>query len=228
LRLWISRSQPGADRQAADLIAAGHEVRVAPVTRIESIRRSPPHGVFKKVIFLSEHAVRHCGRLDFCADAEVYAVGQQTARVLAARRIEARTARQASSDGLLQELESVAGTTILIVAGEDGRKLVRDELLRRGARICEYLCYRRVPLEADLAGGWPVEVILVSSQDGFRHVARLWFEIDGRADVTVLAASRRIGELGAALGFSNVIVCAGAASEDWVEALSHLEIRGAG
>jgi len=227
LRLWISRSQPGADRQAADLISAGYEVLVAPVTGIESTDNPLPQGVFQKVIFLSEHAVNHSERLDFCGGAQVYAVGQQTARVLAERQIVARTPRRASSEGLLEDVQSVAGMSFLIVAGEDGRKQVRDELLRRGGEVREYLCYRRVPLVVDLKARLPVDAILISSQDGFRHVARLWFEFGGRADVPVLAASRRIGDLNVDLGFSNMQVCAGAASEDWIEALHNLDIHGA-
>jgi uroporphyrinogen-III synthase len=222
LRLWISRSQPGAERQAEDLIAAGHEVLVEPVIGVEPVDEPLPRGDFQTVIFLSEHAVRHAERLDFCDGAEVYTVGERTGRALAGYNIEVHVAREASSEGLLESVASASGIKVLIVAGLGGRKRVRDELLKRGADVSEYLCYRRVPLQVDLTEHAAIDAILVSSQDGFRHVARLWFEFHGRADVQVLVASQRIGEIGVGLGFCNVTVASGAASEDWIEVLSNV------
>jgi len=58
VKVWITRSQPGADRQAAALRDAGHEVVVAPVIRIEATGSAPPAGPFDVLVFLSEHAVR--------------------------------------------------------------------------------------------------------------------------------------------------------------------------
>jgi uroporphyrinogen-III synthase len=226
LRLWISRSQPGAERQAEELIAAGHEVLIEPVIGVEPVDEPLPRGDFQTVIFLSEHAVRHAERLDFCDGAEVHAVGQQTRRALAGSDIDVHVAREASSEGLLNSVESASGSRVLIVAGVGGRKRVRDELLKRGAEVSEYLCYRRVPLRVDLTEHARIDGILVSSQDGFRHVARLWFESNGRADVQVLVASQRIGEIGDGLGFCNVTVTSGAASEDWIEALSNVSPGG--
>ena len=220
MRLWISRSQPGAERQAEDLIAAGHEVLVEPVIGVEPVDEPLPRGEFQTVIFLSEHAVRHAERLDFCSGAEVHAVGEQTRRTLAAHNIAVHVPGQASSEGLLDSVASASGIRVLIVAGLGGRKRVRDELLKRGAEVSEYLCYRRIPLQVDLAGHATIDAILVSSQDVFRHVARLWFELHGRADVPTLVASQRIGETGGRLGFCRVTVASGAASEDWIEALS--------
>jgi uroporphyrinogen-III synthase len=150
----------------------------------------------------------------------VYAIGERTSRVLAAEGIEAQVPESASSEGLMALLDGVdAGLKVLVVAGEDGRKDLTRFLAGQGAEVSEYLCYRRAPANPavqDLAG---VNTVLVASQDGFRHVARLWFENGGSPTVRVLAASARIAMLGAELGFLNVVTTRGAATEDWLTAL---------
>jgi uroporphyrinogen-III synthase len=221
LAVWITRSQPGADRQAEEIGRRGHDVVVAPVIDIEPTRASEPEGPYDCVVFLSEQAVRHGGSLGYCADAEVYAVGEQTARTLESRGVPARVPETASSEGLIRALEDVirAGTSVLVVAGEDGRPTLVEHLRGRAAVVSEFLCYRRVPAAVrpeQLAG---VDTVLVASRDGFRHVARLWFDQGGDARLRVLAASPRIAELGGELGFRNVETARGASTEDWLTAL---------
>lgn len=222
MRVWITRSQPGADRQADELRGHGFEVLVAPVIAIEPVAAPPPAGPFSHVLFLSEQAVRHCTFVHALENARLYAVGRATARALAARALVAEVPEDASSEGLLELLDtpSLAGARVLIVAGEGGRKTLRDALTGLGARVTEHLCYRRLPAPVGpetLAG---VSAVLVASQDGFRLVARLWFDSGGRGDLLVITASERIADLAAELGFSNVRVANGAASEDWIAALT--------
>lgn len=222
MSVWVTRTEPGASRQGQVLRDAGYEVLVAPVLEVEGTGESEPTGPYDRVVFLSEQAVRFGGSLSYCLGAEVLAVGARTAAALEARGIAARVPTEASSEGLLDELAGsvLAASTVLIVAGEDGRNLLRRALADRGATVDLYPCYRRRPvarLHEDLAG---VAAILVASQDGFRTVARLWFSGDGAADVKVIAASARIAQLGDALGFSNVHSAAGAAEADWLEALA--------
>jgi uroporphyrinogen-III synthase len=64
-----------------------------------------------------------------------------------------------------------------------------------------------------------VDAVLVGSQDGFRQVARLWFDSNRDAAVRIIAASERVAELGGELGFNNVEVARSAATEDWLAAL---------
>jgi uroporphyrinogen-III synthase len=231
LRVWITRSQPGARRQAGANQQAGFEVVIAPVTGVEKTGSAPPPGMFDRVFFLSEHAVRHCVDMTFCEGAEVYAVGPGTARVLDSRGLSATVPSVGGpgpgSDGLIALLDPVrvAGERVLIVAGEDGRKDLGNTLARRGAVVCENLCYRRVALAVEIAEIPAIDAILVSSQDGFRAVARLWFEAKGSPGVSVLAASKRIAVLGSSLGFDCVLTCAGASSEDFIAGLRDLQGR---
>jgi len=220
VRVWITRSEPGASRQAEALRHAGYDVRVVPVLSIEPTGVQPPAGTFRHVVFLSEHAVRHGGDLHYCAGARVLAVGAATARALADRGVTASVPGAVSSEGLIDAFagERLAGAAVLVVAGEDGRKTLRDALIARGARVSEFLSYRRRPVGAASVDPAGVDAVLVASQDGFRAFARLWFDSGGGA-VRVIAASARIAGLGAALGFPDVETAGGPADEDWIQAL---------
>jgi len=220
VRVWITRSEPGASRQAEVLKRAGHEVIVAPVLTIEPTSARSPAAGFRCVIFLSEHAVRHGGDLGFCAGARVLAVGATTARALAEAGIESEVPAASASEGLIELLahEALEGAAVLIVAGEGGRKTLRDTLIARGARVSEFLCYRRRPLAGLPVRPVDVDAVLVGSQDGFRSFARLWFDGGGGA-VRVIAASERIAGLGTTLGFPDVEIATGPAAEDWMQAL---------
>jgi uroporphyrinogen-III synthase len=219
-RIWVTRSQPGADRQAAELQDAGFDAVAAPVLGIEPLPAEPPAGPFDYVIFLSEQAVRCTDALDYCRDAKVYAVGERTAEALREHGVETQVPDRAASEGILEMLDAPAGARILLVAGEDGRKLLRDELTRAGAQVVEHLCYRRVGLRVSREAMEGVTTILVASQDGFRQVARLWFEHGGDSAVEVLTASERIAGIGPELGFSRVRSVGGAATGDWLEGLA--------
>lgn len=196
---------------------------VAPVLAIEPTGRPEPHGPFDHVVFLSGQAVRHGGSLGFCRGADVIAIGGQTARTLADHGVRSRVPDTASSEGMIGMLANVvgSGSTVLVVAGEEGRKDLLEFLQDRGAVVTEYLCYRRVPAAPDPSLVAGVDTILVASRDGFRHVARLWFDNGGSPMVRVLAASARIAELGGELGFRNVATTGGAATGDWLTALDH-------
>lgn len=223
MRIWVTRSEPGASRQAAALQAAGYQVLTAPVLQIEATGNPAPQGSYQQVIFLSEHAVGNAGALDFCAGARVHAIGRQTAAALQASGIAARSPDHSSSDGLLEQLagERLAGQSCLIVAGEGGRKTLARVLAERGARVQEYLCYRRVAAAVRPDALVGITHILVASQDGFRAVARLWCSSGRSADVKVIVASDRIAELGSELGLENVQSADGAADEDWITALEN-------
>jgi uroporphyrinogen-III synthase len=220
-RVWVTRTEPGCSRQAKALEAAGYSVLAAPVLGVQKTDAVRPPGSFQYVFFLSEQAVHAAGDLSFCAGAEVFAVGAQTAAQLADRNIRAAVPTRASSEGLVEQIAqlTVAGAACLIVAGEQGRKTLREALCAASANVTEYLCYRRINLPVAAAHLSGVSHILVASQDGFRAMARLWCESGGDADVKVIAASDRIAALGPELGFQNLEVAAGAADADFIAAL---------
>jgi len=233
MRVWITRSQPGADRQAAVLRGHGHQVLVAPVIRIVPLAERAPVGPFTDAVFLSEHAVAIGVPALQAAGVElsslaVYAVGPSTASRLAELGVSATVPPVASSEGLLalEQFAAPAHRVVLIVAGEAGRDVLAGGLQARGARVHRFAVYRReaaVHIDADLSG---VEAIAVGSGDGVEITARLWFAAHGRSDVPVFVPSQRIAVLAGKLGFSRVHTCTGADADALLDGLSSFTTDG--
>jgi len=227
--VWITRSEPGASRQARELEAAGHRCVVAPVLRIQALAGTPPAGPYDLLVFVSEHAV-HCGLPRLAPGAARFlAVGARTAAALAERGHTALRPARADSEGLLAlpELADVAGRRVLVVCGAGGRTLLVDELTARGARVDRFVCYRRQAVDAvqgELAG---IDAIVAGSADGLSAIARIWAAGGGTADVPLLVPSARVQTHAVALGFRNVHDCGGADTAAVLQGLAELERTGA-
>jgi uroporphyrinogen-III synthase len=227
----MSRSQPGADRQAGELRAAGHDVVVAPVLDVEPIPAQPPSGPFRYLVFLSEHAVRFGlpALGDHAATAAVLAVGTRTADVLehAGVRVTA-TPPEATSEGLLDlpELQHLRGAAVLLVGGAGGRTLLARTLTERGARVARFECYRRCAVTAVDPAVFDCDVIVAASAEGLVRVAALWLPAGGRSDVPVLVPSARVARLGVEVGLQSLHDCAGADSDAWLRGLERLRQMG--
>jgi len=224
--LWLTRSEPGATRQAQELNARGYQTLVAPVLTIEPTGNPAPVEPADLVIFLSEHALECAADLVFTAEAAVFAVGTRTQAALAAEGISAQVPEQHSSEGLLQlpELQAVAGVRVVLVTGEGGRDLLAETLNRRGAEVCVYRSYRRRALTRVEPAVKNVSAIVVASGDGMQAVAVLWRGMGGRSDVPVLVPSARVAEIAAQLQFTCVIECAGADSHAILSGLKQIAV----
>lgn len=224
MRLWLTRSRPGADRQARELRAAGYEVLVAPVLVIVPTGERPPEGDPDIVIFVSEQAVAHCGSLDFCAGAKVFAVGERTRHALAGLGVDAVSPGLATSEGLLAlpALERAAGKTVLIVSGEGGRSVLQDVLSERGARVVTCSCYRRHRTTVPDLDPANVGAIVAASGEGLEAALEIWRAAGGASSVPVLVPSRRVAIEARKAGCARVVECAGADTRAILSALERL------
>ncbi|MFV0279031.1 MAG: uroporphyrinogen-III synthase, partial [Parahaliea sp.] len=235
--------------QADDLLVAleqrGLRARQLPLLALGPLAALDPAGraavqeldSFGHVIFISTNAVRFA--LPWLEDfwpqwplgLHWYAVGSGTARALAERGIDAlQPGDDMNSEGLLRlpSLREVQGQRVLIVKGQGGRELLREELLRRGARASQLVCYRRQALHlpagelATRLAAWQVEVIMISSGEGLTGLLALLgqAEMDKWGRTTLLVPSPRVAEQAMAAGFSRVRVAANASDGAMLAALA--------
>ena len=193
MRVWITRTEPGAARLAAAIEQLGLSALVAPVLHIEPRRTRPPQGPFDFALFVSEHAVVHAAgngwRRAPWRGCPTAAIGAATSAALRAHGVEPCMAAQADAAGVVQALPALPATT-LIVKGEGGRDLLQRELRRDGGTVVEWDVYRRAIVQPDLADE-AIDAIVASSGDGRmcrrQGLVRRWPPGD-RADLRALAA----------------------------------------
>lgn len=220
--VWITRSQPGAQRLAEHLLPAGYPSLIAPVLKIVPVAlttRLPPS--IDIAVALSEHAVLHAPAALWDRADQIIAVGAQTAQALAERGQGATHPALASSEGLLEgPLRDVRnGQTVALVSGRGGRRLLADRLAQAGARVVRAEVYARQAVATVPSGLAQVTAIVVSSGDGFEAAGRLWFEAVREPQVPVFAPSERVAAMAADIGFSGAENCGGANPEAVLTAL---------
>jgi uroporphyrinogen-III synthase len=153
------------------------------------------------------------------------AVGQSTAKALEKFDINADFPVQPGSEGLLGLacLRDVMQTKILIVRGGEGRKLLAEELLRRGAEVSYLEVYARAEvvyaerLSLDLFER-KVDVSVVTSAEGLIHLAHSLSRQElGKLELVV--PSGRIERIARDLGCTKVHLASGADDESLLQAI---------
>ena len=221
MRVWLTRTEPGATRQATALAAHGFGVLKAPVLAIEPLQTTPPEGSFDVVVFVSEHAVS-CAAANGWLCGPAMPIGTAAVRALQARGVVPSWPAQANSQGVVDVLAASPPGRVLVVKGVGGQTTLQDWLRSRERTVVEWDVYRRVPLDPVISGE-RVDAIVVSSGDGLRVVEQLWSAERREARIPLLVPSKRVADLAWAMGFERVVVTAGAGSAAVVDAL--LELR---
>lgn len=226
----------------AALVSAGMQPLELPLLRLEAIPRPPPENLpqcpaLDLVIAVSPSAV-HFGRSwwpwDWPPRCPVAGVGTGTARAwrdAGARKVIAPEG-DGDSEALLADpaLRDVAGRRLLILRGEGGRDLLGPALTRHGARVDEWLCYRRhapqglgerlTELLRDPPDAWTV-----TSSEALANLEAAWPGHAARA-APLFAPHPRIAQLARAAGWRTVLTGAGdaglmAALQAWFDGADH-------
>ncbi len=222
MRVWVTRTEPGASRLGTRLVDAGFDARVRPVLDIEPIAAPPPAGEFALTVFLSGHAVKFALRNGW-KPTPALAIGKATLRALARRGIDARTPDRSSSEGIIAAFAADPPQSVMIAAGEGGRDVLEQWLTHRGIPVVKWCLYRRVAVSGSLAPAEAIDAIVGSSTAALRVVANMWFASSRSANVAMLVPSERVAESARDFGFARVVVTEGAGDEAVVAALDGIE-----
>lgn len=240
----VTRPAGQGDALREGVARRGLSVHQLPLLVLEPLPQLPAAGrarvlaldEFQHIIFISGNAVRFGMEVieNFWPQLPVgldwYAVGDGTARALAAFGIQAQTpGADMTSEGLLAlpGLRNCSGERVLLVKGEGGREALARELTARGARVETLACYRRVP--PSLAPGefaaavsrWNIGLIMLSSGEGLANMLALLSpaETSKLQDVWLLLPSARVAETAAAAGFRHCLVAGNASDQAMLRAL---------
>ncbi|MGB6230025.1 MAG: uroporphyrinogen-III synthase [Litorimonas sp.] len=148
-RVWITRTEPAAERSASAWAAAGFRPISAPLLKIRPVRWDGTVADGSRLIFTSANAVRHCGLRGGAQ--HVYAVGDATAR--AAREAGFDTVLSGKGDWqtLMDIIDSKDGP-FLHLSGREVRGRIVETL-----RKCGAIAERAIVYESVAVGGWPID-----------------------------------------------------------------------
>jgi uroporphyrinogen-III synthase len=127
---------------------------------------------FDMIIFTSANAVRFgVSFLNQQRELTLAAIGPATGRALnqAGYRVAIQPRESFDTEGLLAHprLEHIAGHRILMIKGGDGRQLLQQELVRRGATVLSAAVYERAPA---IPGAVVLAAVLERFAAGEMHV----------------------------------------------------------
>lgn len=223
MRVWVTRTEPGAGRLSRRLASAGHAVLNAPVLHIEDTSNAAPTGCFDFVLFVSSHAVERAfatGWGDTLSPGVAAGIGAAAHAALSRRGIRTTLCGLTDAAAVTRALVTPPPRT-LVVKGEGGRDVVQNWVRSHGASVTEWDVYRRVPARPAL-GDERIDAIVAASGDGVREIAAIWFAGGRSGSVHLLVPSSRVAGLAVAYGFDNAVVTAGAADDAVVAALEML------
>ena len=232
----LTRPRADSERLSQTLQSEGFQTRVMPIMTIEAIpdaerALSPSLSDDALCIFVSANAVRfglpQLGP-DFarCPDLTVIAVGNKTRDTLVAEGIQAQVPFRADSEGLLAmpALSAPDARDVVIVKGEGGRELLASELTRRGARVTEWVCYRRCWPDVDVSELAKVGDGLIFQASSGEALCRLAELVagGGRVDLfqsPIIVPSDRVARLAMDMGWGQVIRAEDASDDAFIRAL---------
>lgn len=229
--------------QAAELVdaihAAGGNAFCFPVIEIATIEENAVAAQVARlpapdiVVFVSRNAVEY--GLHHAGDGRVAVIGPATAAAVAAAGhfVDIQPAGGYDSEHLLAEpeLQDVAGMNVRIIRGGEGRELLAEELIARGANVDYLSVYeRRLPtvspeLEADLEAQWRagnVDVVTVMSVQSLKNLLTLlpkWCRKRLQSTSLVTPSGRVLKEMLDLYPASRPILASGPQAEQMVQAI---------
>ncbi len=230
-RILVTRPAAQAATLAAMIVDAGGEpvlfplLEIAPADDLTPLDEAIAHlDDYAIAVFISPNAVdyslpRILERGVWPAGLLSAAIGPGTLAPLARYGIDDVIAPSVrfDSEGVLElpafQAECVADKRILILRGNGGRELLAETLRRRGAEVDCVTCYHR----AAPADGEPIvsrlrnnalDALTISSSEGLRNLLALLDTeaIERLNRLPLFVPHRRIAEVAAELGLSNVVL----------------------
>ena len=215
MRLWITRSEPGASDLAEQLRKLPLEIHKQPVVNISPLDPGTvPGGQPALIIVLSRHAAFYYLQSELLRPRISHiAIGSATAAELARAGIDAEVPQVSTSEGILAMpvCSDLKPTDVVwLIAGEGGRTTLADHL---PAKVHKFSLYRREANPLDHVAVESLEIIEISSQFALNAVATRLAGRKSADQVYLVVPSERLQEHSRRIGFTRVQLAEGASAE---------------
>lgn len=224
--ILVTRPLPQANALAALIRQQGWQPIVFPTIVIESLLTNDNQSNaylaqkhFDIAIFTSVNAVSGAKLLQPHQRAMIkcLAIGAATAAQLQQLGFEVANLpqQQYSSEGLLDlpELRALAGQSVVLFTGKEGRTMLTETLQNRQATVTTVYCYQRVcpkPADRNIWRAWQeqgMNIILATSQENLRNLFAL-VDVSGHhflQQCRLVTLSQRISHFAKSCGFMGEI-----------------------
>ncbi|GGY84200.1 uroporphyrinogen-III synthase [Marinobacter zhanjiangensis] len=239
VRVLVCRPEPEASRLAGAFRSAGARTRTLPVIERVPIPETPEHrqrvvdlDLYQHVIAVSPYAARQLlERVDtwwpqFPTGIRWYGVGASTAAVLEnAGLTPEHPAEGFTSEALLAlpPLQHLKHEKVLLARGDQGRELIRETLIKRGASVTVLPLYRRqaaTPSAEQLTDSLerfrPDVIVALSGETLNNFIALSNNSSHNCLKSLLLVPTERVARQARDAGFTRVICASGMADEDIV------------
>lgn len=239
VRVLICRPEPEASRLADAFRLAGAHSRTLPVMERVPLPETPEQrqvvldlDLYQHVIAVSPYAARQLlDRVDawwpqFPTGIRWYGVGASTAAVLeTAGLTPEHPADGFTSEALLAlpSLQQLKHEKVLLARGDQGRELIRETLMERGASVTVLPLYRRQPanpsreqLTDSLDRFQPGVIVALSGETLNNFIALSNNSSHNWRKSLLLVPTERVARQARDAGFARVICASGMADEDIV------------
>lgn len=226
LRILNTRPQGQAEKLSDDICEAGGIAINLPTIEIKATSKAwinslPDLKSLDQAIFISANAVKYCftqlkqHQIIWPSSIEVLAIGQGSANALSAFDVRTDAIPEiADSEHLLalKNLQNPTQKNILLIKGEDGRPLIENKLLEKGANLTILKVYQRIMPEIPrefIHSLWhndAVDIILITSEQSLLNLFKLFDKKahDWLKNKAWLMFSSRLAQSAADLGIQNV------------------------
>ena len=241
MRVLVTRPPAQSERLGGQLLAVGFQPLIAPMIDIQPLgeecnaeisHRLKTVSVCDGVIAISTNAVNYAlarleqdGR-DVPKQCRWYAIGNATAKAMMQAGLQPVLPQGRFNTETLLELpdfQNIQGCSFVLLAGRDGRRMLEESLVARGAHVERIELYQRVPRDPQKT---PVseEPEVLTAMSGETLEALLQYmdshSVKGWLKKPLFVPSLRIAKLAFRLGYQNVRVTANATENSLIEALS--------
>ncbi len=125
-------------------------IKNIPLFKLEPINYKLENHDFTEIIFQSSPAVDFFKDHALLANKQIYSMGQATSATLESKGLASLNPKSPSSEGLIELLEQSRGInpSYLVVKGQEGLTKISDYLIKRGLKVKEIACYKRIKFES--------------------------------------------------------------------------------
>jgi len=241
MTIWVTRVAPYHASLVERIRESGWSCQHVPLVEIVPSDPTPSsmgvvHNLdyYDHVVFISRTAIDRALSLfedrwpQWPVQQTWWSMGKDTAALLRSVHPQVKFASPSTTEGLLEQLDltKISATKWLVVRGKGGRELLKETLTSFGAQVDYLELYERRESALVQSDSENVDTIFVSSTQNLLSLEKHKTIFARRQNITLIVPSARAKTLAKELGFTRVVLAAGADDDAMMTAWKNIRNTG--